>query len=879
MGEVYRARDTKLHRDVAIKVLPVLFAANRERLARFKREAQVLASLNHPNIAAIYGFEDSNDTPALVLELIEGPTLADRIAQGSIPVDDALPIARQISDALEAAHDQGIIHRDLKPANIKVRPDGTVKILDFGLARVLEPAGNDAAGSELANSPTITSPAMMTGVGALLGTAAYMAPEQTKGHRADKRSDIWAFGCVLYEMLTGTRAFAGDDVAETIAAVLKSTPDWSALPSAMPPAVRVLIETSLLKDRSERIGDIAVARFLLNIPALPTALPLDGAHRRWWRRAAAIAATVALAGLITTWWWWRPLPGPAPVVRLELSLPQGQQLTALNRRGIAISPDGRTIAYIANRQLFVRSMSDGIARPLAGAVNVATPTFSPDGASIAFWSADRAVKRIVLSSGAISTICESPSNPLGMSWGDDGVLFTGPGGIFRVSPSGGRPELLIPTPSSTQGRVVLSQPQSLTHESVLFTMSVTGPETIPKSQVVVQSLKTSRRTVLIDGGADALYLPAGYVIYATSGTLFAAAFDDKRLALTGGPVPVVEGVLRFAGSVGGTLAMEAATQFAVSRTGVLLFIAGPNGTVQETLAIVDRTQAMEPLKVDAATYNFPRLSPDGRRLAVERRDGNDESIYIYDLSGGSAIRRLTFGGSNRYPVWSPDSARVAFQSDREGDKGIFEQSADGGGVRRLTRAEPGASLVPQAWSPDGSVLLYDVVKAGVWSLAVLTMRDGRIAPFGTVRDQDVPSDAVFSPDGHWVSYQTGSYQRHFTFVEPFPPDGTKFQIGEGGRPLWSRGGHELYYIPAPAQFVAVEVKTTPTFAFSTAVPVPRGFGLADPMLPRPFDVTNDGRFVVILPSTGQTAGGQLSPIQIQVVLNWLEEVKQRVQGR
>ena len=435
MGEVYRARDTNLNRDVALKVLPASFTSDPERLARFRREGQVLASLNHPHIGAIHGLEESRGTQFLVLELVDGESLDKRLARGPIPVDEALPIARQIVEALEAAHEQGIVHRDLKPANVALTRDGQVKVLDFGLAKALEAAGGRSL--DLANSPTLTSPAMMTGVGVILGTAAYMAPEQAKGRPADKRCDVWAFGAVLYEMLTGKRAFEGDDVSDTLAAVLRGEPDWSALPPTLPASMRALLEGSLKKDRRERIADISTAHFLLSHRDTVETVIQVSRPLPWpaWRHAALVIVSVAFGGAAATGLW-KLKPSPVvPVTRFAISLPPGQQLT-LSRQAVGLSPDATRMVYAAEGRLYLRAMSELESRAIAGTEDGINPVFSPDGQSLVFW-ADSTLKRIAVSGGVPVTVC--PTSPLsGISWGSDGILFAQMGtGIMRVSPNGG----------------------------------------------------------------------------------------------------------------------------------------------------------------------------------------------------------------------------------------------------------------------------------------------------------------------------------------------------------------------------------------------------------------------------------------------------------
>ena len=514
MGEVYRARDTKLNRDVALKILPEAFTLDGDRIARFRREAQVLASLNHPNIAAIYGFEDSGNTHALVLELVEGPTLADRIAKGPIPLDEALPIAKQIAEALEAAHEQAIIHRDLKPANIKVRDDGTVKVLDFGLAKAMEPAS--AISPALTASPTITTPAQMTGVGMILGTAAYMSPEQAKGRPSDKRSDVWAFGCVLYEMLTGTHAFDGEDVSDTLATVLKGQPNWTNLPALVPSRIQLLLRRCLLKESSRRLQAIGEARIV--IADVLSGEQDDISHSQsgsarstdavlWWPRATSVAVGALVAAALAGAGWWRfwPQATPVTVTRFFIPLAQGESHPAFSNTGrqvLAFSPDGTQIAYSADQRLYVRTMAELDARPipgLDGSSNVVSPVFSPDGRSIVFWSSgDETLKRIGVTGGAPVTIA-SVGNPVGMSWSPDGILLGQAKGIVRMSQNGGTPELVI----STKNDEVAHGPQMLPGgKVVLFTLgrATLSLDRWDHAKIVVQSLASGERKVLIDGG-------------------------------------------------------------------------------------------------------------------------------------------------------------------------------------------------------------------------------------------------------------------------------------------------------------------------------------------------------------------------------------------
>jgi serine/threonine-protein kinase len=888
MGEVYRARDTKLNRDVALKVLPAEFVLDPERLARFRREAQVLASLNHPNIAAIYGFEDSGSTHALVLELVEGPTLADRIAKGPLPLDEALPIARQIAEALEAAHEQGIVHRDLKPANIKVRDDGTVKVLDFGLAKLAEPAA-PAGSSANVTSPTITTPAVMTGVGMLLGTAAYMAPEQAKGRPADKRSDVWAFGCVLYEMLAGKRAFEGEDVSDTLAAVLRAEPDWARIPGTVPPVLRTMLQRCLTKDRSQRLADTAVATFLLNeavTEASSGSAPLASTARRgvWLIASSALLVGTALAAAVG--WTMRPTSRPVPVARFSIALPDEQLFTGLTRQVIALSPDGTKFVYVASNRLNLRTLETLEPRVIPGTENKEgplNPIFSPDSSAIVYASsADQTLKRIPVNGGTPVTLCSLPQTPFGLAWSGHEILIGGGSrGILRITDQGGTPESIV----SVKPGEWAAHPQILPGgDGVLFTLLADAdnlriPQRWNRAHIVVQSLKTGQRTTMLDGGSDARYLPTGHLVYALGGTVFAVPFDVQHLKVTGVPVSVLEGVRR------DTTAATGIAQWSVSDTGSLVFVPGPSSLASDDrVLILAGHDASTPLAVPPAAYSHPRASRDGRLVAVQKDERDEANVWIWGIAGTSAMRRLTFGGHNRFPVWSGDGQRIAFQSDRDGTHGIFVQRADGSGaVERLTTAGAGEDHVPESWSPDGETLLFSVAKGGTFTSWVLSLEDKSSRPFNGVHSAE-PIGATFSPDGRWVAYSSNDTPggtpspNRGVFVQPFPPTGEVYQLPKDSRdfhPAWGTKELQLYYAPTSPRLAMVKIGTSPALTFGGVVPL--AVGTMEPSLSsnlRDYDVMPDGR-VLTIARAGDPGPGR-NAVRVQFVFNWFEELKQRV---
>ena len=880
MGEVYRARDTRLDRDVAIKILPEAFAADAERIARFQREAKVLASLNHPNIAIIHGLEHADGAYALVMELVEGEDLAQRIVRGAMPLDEALPIAKQIAEALEAAHEQNIIHRDLKPANIKVRPDGTVKVLDFGLAKAMEPPASSPGVSQ---SPTITTPAM-TQAGMILGTVAYMSPEQAKGKPADKRGDIWAFGCVLYEMLTGRRAFDAEDVSETLAAVLMNEPDWTALPTTTPATVTMVLRRCLQKDRKRRardIGDVSLTlegAFETTVSQMPVSVAKPA-----WRRALSLASFVLLAVVLLTAGAWelsRATP-PLLVARFSIALPEGKSLSQTTRQNLGISPDGTQIVYASDGRLFSRALGDFEARALAGTgtvLNISNPAFSADGRSVVFFS-DRTLKRVGLEGGAPVELCPADP-PSGLTWDASGILFgQAAKGIFRCPTTGGALQQLAKVGDGEEAYGPQLLPGT---DLLLFTVSSMrdGAERWEKANVVIESLSSRERTTLVRGGRDARYLPTGHLVYGLRGRILAVPFDPRDPSEIGEAAPVVEGVQTPSGPAG-------VGHFVTSDAGTLLYLPGPAGgpTGDRTIAAADRAGTVERLPPPSGPYVHVRASRDGKFLAIGSDDTREAIISIFPLDGTSSVRRLTFEGKNRFPIWSPDG-RVAFQSDRAGDLGIFMQRADGTGpAERLTQPAKGEAHAPESWSPDGKTLLFTVQEGTTFSLWSRSNENGKAAPLGDVRSIE-PIDPVFSPDGRWIAYRVriGNAlldSNNGVYVQPFPPTGARHQaprVIADFHPVWTPNGDSLVYVPSANSGRLAIVRVMKDRGVTFGVPMTMPAVVTGGVLSggrRAYDVLPDGRFIgLVVPGDARSTVGAAS--QIRVVLNWHEELKRLV---
>ena len=864
MGEVWRARDTKLDRDVALKVLPEAFTSDPDRLARFEREAKVLASLNHPNIGSIYGLEEAEGVKALVLELVEGPTLADRIRQGPIPLDESLPIAKQIAEALEAAHEQGVIHRDLKPANIKVKDDGTVKVLDFGLAKAFQP---DASDPGLSASPTISLTAAATQMGMIIGTAAYMSPEQAKGKPVDKRADIWAFGAVLYEMLTGQKPFTGDDVSTTLARVIEREPDWDALPTRLSPVLATYLRRCLAKEPKQRVHDIADVRlamegaFETTVSAAAEPAAVASPQLQVWQRPVLTLVVVLLAAVVsglTVWSLTRP--GPQGITRFEVPLRAEERFAGPGRHFVAASQDGRQIVYVTTDGLSLRSLDQVTPVLVAGTDGSARePFFYADGEWIGFWAGGQLWK--VATSGSAPVSLSQANNPFGASWGTDDLILYGQGaaGIWQVPGTGGTPALVIMVGDGEFAH----GPQMLPGgEWVLFTLRPAGVDSWGAAQIVMQSLVTDERVVLIEGGRDARYVETGHLVYALNGVVFGWAFDRDARQVLGGPVPLVEGV-RDATATG-------AAQFSVARNGSLVYVPGSAGGGDVvSLVWVGRDGDEEGIPAPPRAYDRPRVSPDGTRVAVGIDDGD---IWIWNLAE-ERLTQLTFDEANDdFPLWTPDSARVVFRSTREGG-GLFWKAADGTGqVEQLKEG----SLRPYAWAADGRLIFE---QAG--DIGVLTMEGERTVEM-LLDAEFAQVEPALSPDGRWLAYRSNEMGTPVIYVKPFPniDDGLwSVSLDFGISPVWSPDGRELFYLgPGRAGLMVAQIETEPTFSSRTPEPL---FSVSGYLFERggggrQFDLAPDGRFILSTSGTAEQTSDDADFNGLIFVENWLQELTERV---
>ena len=892
MGEVYKARDSTLNRSVAIKVLPSLLADDPDRLSRFRREAQILASLNHPNIAHIHGFEDSGGVAALVMELVEGPTLADAIAGHALTLADALAIARQIADALDAAHGQGIVHRDLKPANVKVREDGTVKVLDFGLAKAF--ALTTSSISEAVSVPTVS--VRSTEAGLVLGTAPYMAPEQALGKIVDKRADIWSFGCVLFEMLSGRRAFAGKDITETLSLVIGKDPDWTALPSKTPAPVVRMLRQCLHKDRGRRLADIADARLAIEDAMSPSSESHDaasgsrgGISTAWWRAAPWILATASGSALVVLLAGSTPRTTPASApLRLTAELGPGVVLTFLGSASLALSPDGTVLAFIGHKTtdriswLFVRRLEhqeDAVLLPETD--GAASPFFSPDGKWIAFFASGK-LKKILVSGGSAITLCDAPHGR-GGDWGSDGTIFFSPDtqtGLLRVSSTPGGTPVVATTLEA--GEKTQRFPQVLPGDKALLYSSLSphGDFDFDKGNLVVQPLPAGARKVLERGAYFGKYVPSGHLLFLRNGTLFAEGFDLAHLDVMGSPFPVIENVE--------TATILGAGLFAVSKLGMLAYTPPDSSlTSRKPIESVDRSGKVASLWPTASDWADLAFAPDGRRIAFDISDGKQWDIWVANLARGD-LNRLTISNSHsQRPVWTPNGQRIAFASQRgERDLGgtfnLYWQRADGSGAaQRLTTSANWQA--PGSWHPKLNILAFEEQRQPYFIVKLLAMEGDEASGWTPGKETtllegnyDLRAPA-FSPDGHWLAYESSQSGQLNVYVRAFPGLGGQVHISSGGGvlPTWSQARHELLYSTLDGQVMVVNYSVAgAAFNAGPARPWPGARYSARAVLAgrlRDFDLDPNGNRLAMATFSAPGPGVRRYPVNI--FLNFFDELR------
>ncbi len=875
MGVVYRAKDTKLGREVAIKVLPQEFSQDWERLARFEREAKLLASLNHPNIAAIYGLEKSEGRDFLVLELAEGKTLAERIVTQSLETEETLKICHQIAEALEAAHEKGIIHRDLKPANIKVTPEGKVKVLDFGLAKAFESAvSGETQGVDLSKSPTITVESSQSGV--ILGTASYMSPEQARGRPLDKRTDIWSFGCVLFEALTGQKAYTGDTISDSIAAILKSEPDWKAIPDTTPLKLRDLLRRCLQKDLHNRLHDIADARIDIQdiltgptVEVVPTARPAPKWRPLFW-------ATVALALVLVCVLLWSPWrtskPSEQLLSRFIINLPEDETVDYDIGPSVALSPDGTQLIYVAQKEdttlLYLRPINDFVSKPISGTEDARGPFFSPDGKWVAF-HAEGKLKKVSLLGGTPQIICDAKSG-LGGTWSEDGTIYFGDwykGSLMRVPAAGGTAEQLTTGLKATkEGTFEHSHfwPQTLPGgKAVLYTVW-NSPEDM---HITVYSLETGEHKTLIERGSHARYLPTGHLIYAWSGDLISVPFDLEKMEITGSPVPILEGIMT---------TRRGLAHFSISESGSLCYVLGGILAGEGKLVWVDHNGKVEHLPFSLGEYQSPRLSPDGKQLVVTRVQ-TQANLWIYGLERGTSRRLTDEEGDEYWAIWTPDGKRIVFNSTRFGGPMAFLLWKPADGSIPAERFAVGEyNQQPKSWSANGKLLVLTegvnpVTGMDIWMLRI--EGDRKPEPFLNSRYNEI--HPIFSPDGRWIAYVTDESGREEVYVRPYPGPGniTTISTDGGMEPVWAPDGKELYYRDVSGyKMMAVSFITEPDLRIGKPRLLFEGKYKGSWPWGRNYDIAPDGkRFIMITDEEEKQM-----PTQINVVLNWFEELKRLV---
>ena len=881
MGVVYLAHDSRLDRRVAIKALPDLLAEDPDRLARFDREARTLASLNHPNVAGIHGLESHDGKKYLVLEYVEGETLADRLDRGPLPIDEALETCIEIARGLEAAHDAGIIHRDLKPANIKITPEGKAVVLDFGLAK----ATDENAGSTILTQSAITlptTPNSPTVPGAILGTAPYMSPEQARGRSVDKRSDVWSFAIIVYECLTGVGPFVGETITDSIGAILHKNVDLATLPPGTPAQVHRVLRRCLERDRNKRLRDIGDARLELEdalrepeadrIAAPATRERAGVASRIAWPLVAILAVVAAFAAWNA---WFKPAPAPAPI-RFTAELGAEDPIETGAGPHIALSPDGTTLVFLAgaSETLHLRRIDRLQAEPLKGTEDAAHPFWSPDGQWIGFFQ-DNKIKKISVSGGAPLTLCDASGAHRGATWSDKDTIVFAPStvtGLWRVPASGGAAEQ-ITEPDREQKERSHRWPHALpggTH--VLFTSQSQGQD-FDEATIEAIDLRTLERTVIHRGGAFPIYTASGHLLFGRQATLYAAPFNPRTLELLTPPEPVLAGV--------STEPSNGAVHVTVSDNGTLVYNTGEATAFQNRIFSLDREGNATPVDPELRGYVTAAVSPGGDRLAVQLVPEGQTSfdVWVYEIER-QILSRLTFGeGDEMSPVWSPDGNWIAYCDTGDGfAPNIFIKRADGAGEpRRLT--ESLNAQFPVSWSQEANAIAFqEDVGETSWDILTLDPDDENATPEVFIRTPFMEGDPVFSPDGRWLAYSSNESGQFEVYVRSYPGPGGRWQVSSdgGGKPVWSPKGDEIFYLWNSSVYAA------PVTATDNALRVGRPIKLHDNGPPatffRPqFDVMPDGEtFIALKPESDDD---EIPQTTLEFVLNWFTELNEKAPRR